>query len=303
MSRIRSTLNTGIAALAIGAAAIALAPTPAAAFSLGGFRGGFGHIGGLGHTGSLGHVGGGLGHTDTVGHNSFANVGRGTTPASRLSEASQPEKTVPKSEGNTSAKNQDSHSDSRSRDRNDYDRPHGRGLDTPIVTDDTPIFTPRPVIADGRGDQAVANPCKDKVLLVETSKAECVNDVVTISGTKYYYCRTTKEIEEKAYSFPAVPKQACSGTDIIDGEWLPEGYTRPIYEERGRCKETGSTLIQYSPEAGKWMKITWKIYRCKNGETQQETERLDNPQRESTDVKASDPPPVKPGDTVVPSKT
>jgi hypothetical protein len=57
-SRIRNSLNGGVAALIVGAAAIALTPTPAAAFSLGSFGGGgFGQMGGFGHMGSSGHMG------------------------------------------------------------------------------------------------------------------------------------------------------------------------------------------------------------------------------------------------------
>jgi hypothetical protein len=157
-------------------------------------------------------------------------------------------------------------------------------------------YTP---VRPGLNDQLVGNPCKDKVLTVETTKAECINNVVTITGKKYYYCRTTKQTEEAPYSYPAVPKQECNTETVLSGEWLPEGWTKPIYEERGTCKDTGRTLIQYSPEGGKWMKITWKIFRCKNTQTDKETERVDQPERQSTLVSASDPPPVQPGDSVV----
>ena len=80
-SRIRNTLNAGIAAVTIGAPVLALGPTPAAAFSLGGLDhfGGFGHIGGFGHMGgALGRMGGvshlnSFGHTASLGH---ISVGR-----------------------------------------------------------------------------------------------------------------------------------------------------------------------------------------------------------------------------------
>ena len=59
-SRIRNTLNVGASALIIGAAAITLAPAPAAAFRMNSFS----HGGGFGQTGNSGHFGShGLGNT------------------------------------------------------------------------------------------------------------------------------------------------------------------------------------------------------------------------------------------------
>jgi len=72
-SRIRNSLNAGVAVLIVGAAAITLAPIPAAAFSLGGFghEGGFGgsHMGGQMGSHGLGSMGShGNGHMDRSMH-------------------------------------------------------------------------------------------------------------------------------------------------------------------------------------------------------------------------------------------
>ena len=76
-SRIRNTLNVGASALIIGAAAITLAPAPAAAFRMNSFS----HGGGFGQTGNSGHFGShGLGNTSP---HSTRKTGSGKTTSDK----------------------------------------------------------------------------------------------------------------------------------------------------------------------------------------------------------------------------
>jgi hypothetical protein len=322
---IYNSLRTSIAALALAAAASALLPsTDARAFSFGGMDGhgifsmgrgtpnaGPDMKGGGFRSMSIGHSGNStlvrMSHGDGVGPSANRNderrIGTGGNDG-RSDTVTRDAKHNTDTDARTTRNERNDHNRN---DRDGHIRPDHKGLDMVVIpgVNGPPMFVPSYAdggytpIRSGLTNQLIGNPCKDKVMTVETTKAECINNIVTITGKKYYYCRTTKETDEKAYSFPAVPKQECDGSVVPSDEWLPEGWTKPIYEERGSCKDTGRTLIQYAPEGGKWMKITWKIYACRNHETQKETDRLDYPERLSTGVSASDAPPVKPGDTVV----
>lgn len=175
-SRIRTTLNAGIAAFAIGTAAIGFASTPASAFSLGGL----GHIsslGGMGHTGGLGSIGhaGGLGNlnashglgnagraiqTDRViglNQHQTSHFGKTDAPLSNKSDLAKFDK------GNS--KPTDSISNpTLGRDHVAEKSLHGKhahgehdhvfvpGFDL-IVTDDTHVTPHGPVFADGPGKQ------------------------------------------------------------------------------------------------------------------------------------------------------
>jgi len=106
MFSLRNTLNAGIAVLALGAATITLAPTPAFAFSFGGLghMGGFGHMagmGGFGHAGSLGHMSAGHGVSK------FRGVNAGRTTGSHTSQASHSDKTASNKSRTNSASNTD----------------------------------------------------------------------------------------------------------------------------------------------------------------------------------------------------
>ena len=81
-SRIRNSLNVGIAAIVVGVAAVTLVPADASAFG----AGGLGHIGGLGHSGGLGHMGG-LGHAGNLGRAGSHNLGRFASKAPGLKAA------------------------------------------------------------------------------------------------------------------------------------------------------------------------------------------------------------------------
>ena len=117
-SSLRNAIKTGAAAFVLGTAVLAVTPTTASAFAMGGFGhmggmgGGFGHMGGtggFGRMGSVGHtapmnglghtgsMGGGLGHTATSSHSfssmsrsEHANFGRRSQPrdASRTASSS-----------------------------------------------------------------------------------------------------------------------------------------------------------------------------------------------------------------------
>lgn len=267
------------------------------------------------HSESTGRVGNradeGHGATDR-------NAGRGDTAAKdpRHGTDTTTGRTDARSDTVTKDASHGSDSDGRTAGTDDREQiTHGRTVEhelngrdwvmIPIAPGRT-IYIPRQYYGDGGAytpvqpnDVAVGNPCRDKVLLVETAKAECLNNIVTITGKKYYYCRTTKQSEVAPYSYPAVPKQECNGGGPVEGDWLPEGYTRPTSDEAGGCQDTGRTIIQYSPEGGVWMKITWHVYKCHNSKTGQDTMRLDHPDRSTDGTKASDDPPVQPGDTVV----
>jgi hypothetical protein len=321
--QIRNILRQSVAAAALGmAATLLLGSTEAPAFGLGGI-GGFGHFS-MGRNRPVTSPSMNLGsvHTLGTGHMSEPsgvgrlNHGEGTLLSGNRNVDHRPGSSRTLDHPETAAKDRSNNADvrtarsdlnERGRNRDDDGRRGHNGLDIVVVpgVNGPHVFVPSysdggyTPVRPGLQGQTIGNPCKDKVLMVETTKAECINNIVTITGKKYYYCKTTKQTEEAPYSYPAIPKQECNAETVLSGEWLPEGWTKPVYEERGRCKDTGHTLIQYSPEGGKWMKITWRVFLCKNGETGKETERLDQPERASTGVAASDPAPVQPGDSVV----
>jgi hypothetical protein len=232
-SRIRNALNAGIAAVMIGAAVLTLAPTPAAAFSLGGLGhfGGFGHVGGLGHMGGgFGRMGGvshlnGFGHTASLGHISVGqNFGDAvhvthTTPNLHQSISDRivfgKSDSIVKGDRGTIKTFEFRGTPS----RGDFGREHGYVLIAgllipgpgPVFADDVPVPPTRPVIADGpnkpgevvvaEGPKAdtpdliveVKKPCPGAILLVSPATSACVNGVVQISGDEYYYLLPLEE--------------------------------------------------------------------------------------------------------------
>jgi hypothetical protein len=169
--------------------------------------------------------------------------------------------------------------------------------------DRTIVRRGRPVFAGGNPPATfveVDNPCADRVLMVTTAKSVCIKNKVHIEGKEYWYCRTTKEIETKPYSYRAVPDQDCENNTVIQMEYLPQEWKKAKSEDGG-CKDTGRTIIQYSPEGLYWMKITWHIWKCRNANGQ-EYERLGTTtERENTLIQITDEPPVKPTDYTPPN--
>ena len=146
----------------------------------------------------------------------------------------------------------------------------------------------------------VGNPCVDKVLMVTTAKNACINGKVHIEGKEYWYCRTTKEIETKPYSYLAIPEQNCDNNNVIQMEYLPQGWKKAAVGEGG-CTDTGRKIIQYSPEGLYWMKITWDVWKCRDANGN-EVERLGTATiRENTGILVTEDPPVKPTDYTPPT--
>ena len=64
------------------------------------------------------------------------------------------------------------------------------------------------------------------------------------------------------------------------------------------CKDTGRTIVQYSPEGLYWMKITWHIWKCVDANGK-EFERLGTvTERENTLIQVTSDPPVKAADSL-----
>jgi hypothetical protein len=330
-SRIRNALNAGIAALTIGAAAIALAPAPAQAFSIGGFghMGGFGHLGSLGHTGSLGHLGG-LGHGGDLGHTSagrgLGNAGHGThadrtAGGDRGSASGKNDAKLDRADNkphsdnlakNTSdggrladnkssdARDPRSDGDFDGRDPGDHYKPYFPGR---LILADGPGQPNGGAVADGTGPNSdtpdqivkVANPCAGAKLLVTTATSSCVNGVVQISGNRYYYCAAKNEFEVQPYQYTPRPNVPCqgNGTIAMPADVLPQNWTSTRDANVHACVDSGKTVVEWVTGGKYWEKLTWHVYKCFDNATGAEVTRLfPTPDRETTTTLSSDDPPV-----------
>jgi hypothetical protein len=278
MSRLSTTLKAGIAAVALTAAAATLfTSTEVSARGFGGgmMRGMGGHaVHAMRMPANHAMLGRVAGHRSLAAHGIHRELSR-------------------------HAEHTDRHTD-RHADRHDDDDRHHRHHDH-LIVDSVPLFGPplliptggQTVIAEGPGGgttiEKVEQPCSGGVLRVTTAKNACINGKVYIEGDNYYYCASENKWQSRHYSVPAVPAATCDGTPPA-GKVLPPDWLEP--ESGEACQETGRTLVQYSPEGGHWMRITWKIWKCRTAGGA-EVERLGaSPERFNINEDISNDPPV-----------
>jgi hypothetical protein len=278
MSRLSTTLKAGIAAVALTAAAATLfTSTEVSARGFGGgmMRGMGGHaVHAMRMPANHAMLGRVAGHRSLAAHGIHRELSR-------------------------HAEHTDRHTD-RHADRHDDDDRHHRHHDH-LIVDSVPLFGPplliptggQTVIAEGPGGgttiEKVEQPCAGGVLRVTTAKNACINGKVYIEGDNYYYCASENKWQSRHYSVPAVPAATCDGT-VPPGKVYPPGWEEPKADES--CTDTGRKLVQYSPEGGHWMRITWPVWKCRTAGGA-EVERLGaSPERFNTNEDIANDPPV-----------